>query len=350
MYRRNFIHWLLGLPAVAVSVRMDMSSNINPAPCGVRDSDIERMISLPPHSPHKLPLRVGLFGVVGQGVFQLDAVAKALDHPAKEVAIETNVERLRWCEAASSILISTHGSGWTTVRDVEAMARDRKAEILQLANGLDISFLLTGLNGTSGRGVTAVVGETLAECGVFTVAISPRRQSAEGINSLRSVADIVFQISDEVLMGEARRSRRHGWFDHYLTTLVPAALAQVCRVVIRVVGRAESRGLTTKHLRWLLRGNGFAAIGYAHGDGANGHVAALRAARASPLLDRDRLRQSSALMVCIEAKHGTVTQEDLHVVHEETRTIARNGARIQLCAFDNARIESDYRVTILSRG
>jgi len=54
-------------------------------------------------------LRVGMVGSVGIDLYYLDIVARDLNFPCREIAIETDIGRLRWCHADHSLLICDPG-------------------------------------------------------------------------------------------------------------------------------------------------------------------------------------------------------------------------------------------------
>lgn len=138
--------------------------------------------------------RVGVVGVVGVGVYFLDRVVQDLNFPCKTIAVETNMGRLRWCHAQDSILIDDNGPIPETFNDTRRMLHGWRSEFAKLVSSLDVAFILTGLNGTSGRGITSVVAETLGQLGVFTMAVLPGRREAEAVNSLRQLVDVASEI------------------------------------------------------------------------------------------------------------------------------------------------------------
>ncbi len=175
--------------------------------------------------PHE-PLRIGLVGVVGVGVYFLYQVARQFAYPCKTIAIETNTnnDRLRWCRPESSMLIGSHGETPATVMDAQRMGRDRRSEIAELVSDLDVAFLLSGLNGISGKGLALAVAETLGNSGVFTIAIVPGRREAAAVNSLRQVVDDAFEIPYPWEV--APRSQDLLWREH-----VAAAIARKCHEI-----------------------------------------------------------------------------------------------------------------------
>jgi hypothetical protein len=230
MNRRKFLCSLSSLSTVGLLFPSSFLLDQEARSTGVIDGgDRERSQDATQEKSHS-KIRIGIVGVVGQGVFHLDRVAQEVQYPCKKIAIETNVDRLRWCHPEHAILISDLGSHPTTVRDAQLMARDRKSEISRQLANLDLAFLLTGQNGAVGRGVTSVVAEALGELGVFTVAVSPRIQEDAAIASLRALTDVVFQVSERALMAKAQEIHKHRWFDLYFRRLVPEAMGSIVRM------------------------------------------------------------------------------------------------------------------------
>jgi cell division GTPase FtsZ len=161
-------------------------------------------------------------GVVGVGVYFLDRVVQDLNFPCKTIAVETNMGRLRWCHAQDSILIDDHGPIPETFNDTRRMLHDWRSEFAKLVSSLDVAFILTGLNGTNGRGITSVVAETLGQLGVFTMAVLPGRREAEAVRSLGRQVDGVFEIPYEPFWDQARTPQ--GW-----QKLLAAEVAKVFR-------------------------------------------------------------------------------------------------------------------------
>jgi cell division GTPase FtsZ len=210
---------------------------------------------------------------------------------------------------------------------------------------LDVAFILTGLHGITGKGVISVVAEALGELGVFTIAITPGLRNFESDRSLQRLVDVVFEVPWEVLMDEARTTRRCCW-----TELIPAAVAQICRVITFSLAKSGSIGIDADELRSVLRGDNASVVGYGNGDGVQGCLAAFQAACTSPLLGPDGVGSSRGLMVSVETRPGVHKEITTQIVRSRMREIARNGAKILVSAFENERLGSDYRVTILSRG
>jgi len=194
MDRRKLLYSLTSLSAASLAAPWLSSLEPNGGGSAEHGGD-ESSSRHQKYSPYE-PLRVGLVGVAGVGVYFLYRVARQLDYPCKTIAVETNYlnDRLGWCHPESSLLIGGHGEIPATITDAQRMGRDRRSEIAKLVSGLDVAFLLTGLNGISGKGLALAVAETLGESGVVTIAIVPGRREAHAVNSLRQLVDVAFEI------------------------------------------------------------------------------------------------------------------------------------------------------------
>lgn len=336
--RRKLLICLSSLPAASLAVSRVFS--LDPS----QESRAERS-ERDAQPPSDRQLRVGIVGVMGVGLYHLDRVAQNLNFPCKTIAIATNMARLRFSHAEHALLISDHGFKPATIREAQLMGRDRKSDISRLVSGLDVAFILTGLHGITGKGVTSVVAEALGELGVFTIAITPGRRDVESARSLQRLVDVVFEVPYEVLIDEACTTRRCCW-----TELIPAAVAQICRVITFSLAKLGSIGIDADELRSVLRGDNASVVGYGNGDGIEGCLAAFQAACTSPLLGPDGVGSSRGLIVSVETRPGVLKETDTQIVRSRMREIASDRAKILVSALEDESLRSDYRVTILSRG
>ena len=336
--RRKLLICLSSLPAASMAVPRVFS--LEPS----QESRAERS-ERDAQPPSDRQLHVGIVGVLGVGLCHLDRVAQDLNYPCKTIAFATDMARLRCSHADHALLISDHGFKPTTIREAQLMGRDRKSDISRLVSGLDVAFILTGLHGITGKGVTSVVAEALGELGVFTIAITPGLRYFEFSRSFQRLVDVVFEVPCEVLMNEARTTRRCCW-----TELIPAAVAQICRVITFSLAKSGSIGIDADELRSVLRGDNAAMAGYGNGDGVQGCLAAFQAAITSPLLGSDGVKASRGVMVSVETRPGVLKEKDTQIVRSTMRDVAKDRAKILVSAFENESLRSDYRITILARG
>jgi cell division GTPase FtsZ len=278
-------------------------------------------------------------------VFYLERVAQSFNYPCKKIAIVSNAAYLRWSHVEHAILIANHGLRPSTVREAQLIARERKSDISLLVSSLDVAFILTNLYSPADQGFSSVVAEALREAGVLTVTLKPTGREIEGYSSISSVADFGFEVPLNVIQRDAfphgRGTRGQRLCD---------AIAQICRVITFSLAKARPIGTGAGELRSILRGDNASAVGYGVGDGVEGCFAAFEAARKCPLLDPDKIRTSRGLMLTVEAKPGILKDKDTRRVRSTIAEIAKDLSKLHFSAFENEGLDSDYRVTILSRG
>lgn len=225
MNRRKLLYSLTSLTAASLAEPRMFSMESNRRVSADNGGD-ESSLRNRKYSQYE-PLRVGLVGVAGVGVYFLYRVAQQLLYPCKTIAIETrtNNHRLRWCRPESSLLIGESGQLAVSIMDAQRMGRDRRSEIAELVSGLDVAFLLPGLNGISGKGLAFAAAETLGESGVFTIALVPGRRETEAVNSLRRLVDVALEIPYPWQV--APGSQDVLWREHFAATI-----ALKCRAII----------------------------------------------------------------------------------------------------------------------
>jgi cell division GTPase FtsZ len=192
MNRRKFVSCLSWLSAADLIAQHLSSFDLNDRPSAEQAGSL----SYPANAKRSVneQLRIGMVGVAGIGVYFLDRVARQLDYPCRTIAIESSIDRLRWSHSEHLFLISSNGAFPAIVTEAQEMARNHGSDISKVISDLDVAFLLTGLNGNVGKGVTRAVAETLRQSGVFTIAIVPGRRESEAVRSLEQVVDVAIEI------------------------------------------------------------------------------------------------------------------------------------------------------------
>jgi hypothetical protein len=127
------------------------------------------------------------------------------------------------------------------------MVHDWRSEFAKLVSSLDVAFILTGLNGISGKRVSFVVAETLGQLGVSTMAVLPGRREAEAVRSLGRLVDVVLEIPYEPFWDRARAPQ--GW-----QKLLAAEVAKECRSATFSPSRRSSKRTDLARRAEILRG------------------------------------------------------------------------------------------------
>lgn len=226
MNRRKLLYSLMSVSAASLAAQCLLSVESNGRVSAEHSGD-ESSSRHQEYSPHET-LRVGLVGVAGAGVYFLYSAGRQLGYPHKTIAIETNYvhDRARWrhSEESSLLLLGGHDELPATIMDAHRMGRDRKSDIAKLVSGLDVVFLITGLNGISGKGIALAVAETLGESKLLTIAILPGRREAHAVDALRLLVHSAFEIPYPWQVAPGVQDRL--WRKH-----TAGAIAQKCREI-----------------------------------------------------------------------------------------------------------------------
>lgn len=187
-------------------------------------------------------------GSIGRAVF--DHPVSNLPYRPRTIAINTNAASLGLTHADGRILL---GDGVEPPHSPEDAAHLAHAAIQYIADGVtgfDVVFLVAGMGGATGTGISPVVAQILRGNEVMTLAcaITPfdweaerRRQvAAEGVRALRPQVDALIRVSNERYAGAAGE-------DLLLSSVLEKAPLEFWRCYRRATDLAIAR--TTGH-KW----------------------------------------------------------------------------------------------------
>src|SRR5208282_3480601 len=152
--------------------------------------------------PAKLPA-TKIFGVGGAGVGLLDALNGEDFAGAGFVAVNTEASSLAASSAALKIHLETRllrglGTGGDPERG-RAIAEEQFATLKTACEGVDVIFIVAGLGGGAGSGITPVLARAAKETGALVLVFVTlpfacegnrrQQQAQQGLDQLKSVAD-----------------------------------------------------------------------------------------------------------------------------------------------------------------
>ena len=157
--------------------------------------------------------KVKIIGVGGAGSAAVEHIAKSNFGDLPLAIVHTHARVLQQRTVENKVLIGinrTHGLG--TGGDFEiakVMAENELQALQQICAGTELVFLIAGLGGGTGTGLTPVLAKAAKESGALVIAMvtmpfdfeGPRRmkQAQNGLNTLRAVADAVISIPNQKL-------------------------------------------------------------------------------------------------------------------------------------------------------
>lgn len=156
-------------------------------------------------------LRVRIVGVGGAGCHVAEHIARTELGALPVSVVHTHARILRQNGVDHRVLIGTnrtHGLGSGGDADLaRVMAEEAAGDLRELVSETDLLFLICGVGGGTGTGVTPVVARAAKQAGalVIAVAITPfefeggrrLKQAQLGLQNLRSVADGVICLPNE---------------------------------------------------------------------------------------------------------------------------------------------------------
>jgi cell division GTPase FtsZ len=121
-----------------------------------------------PESEGEFP-RIGIVAVGGAGGAICNHLAASLPHLNRSIAIDTNAFALHRIKADHKILVGNGKRILTEPSIVRSLVKQVSDEIADAASGLDLVFILAGMGGATGCGISPIVAETLRKMNILTL-------------------------------------------------------------------------------------------------------------------------------------------------------------------------------------
>jgi len=259
------------------------------------------------------PLRIKIFGIGRAGVKVLEMLNAPEFVSAEKVAIGTDAPSLAGSSATAKVLLENRalrglGSGGDPDRG-RALAEEQVDQLRPLCLDAEVIFILTGLGGGAGTGISPVVARVAREAGALVLAfvITPfkcegtrRGQIAgEGLHHLQSGSDGLVCLPNE------RLSKLITAETSVLDAFAKgnALLADAIRGVWRLLTRKGLIEIRFADLAAVLRNrHSQCAFAVAEATGANRSEVVLAKLLEHPMLDSGEiLSQSSTILVSLTA-------------------------------------------------
>ena len=127
-----------------------------------------------PESDGEFP-RIGIVAVGGAGGAICNHLAASLPHLNRSIAIDTNPFALHRIKADHKIQVGNGKRILTEPSIARSLVKQVSEEIADAASGLDLVFILAGMGGATGCGISPIVAETLRKMNILTLgsAITP---------------------------------------------------------------------------------------------------------------------------------------------------------------------------------
>ena len=158
-------------------------------------------------------IQVKIFGVGSAGLNVLDQVARTTLPGTTLIAVNTDAESLATSSAPEKICLESNllrglGTGGDPERG-RAVAEQNVAKLKAACAGADVVFIVTGLGGGAGTGVSPLLAHAAKETGALVLAFATfpfdcegnrrQRQAQQGLQELKATADGVICLPNQKL-------------------------------------------------------------------------------------------------------------------------------------------------------
>jgi len=215
---------------------------------------------------------IRVIGVGGAGGIAINNMKKMARGEVTTAAVDTDKEDLDLIRCDCKILMGKHGSDNELETDTDTQtagkaAMESEGTIKGAIGKADIVFLVVGLGGKTGTGLSPVISRIAREVGALTVAIVTMpfsfegeirsRRANNGLFELKETSDCIFPIFNDQL-------RKFSNSDVTLKELFEKSDESICWIFRGISGLLHGRGLISldlEHVKAIIKMSGFAKFG-----------------------------------------------------------------------------------------
>jgi len=216
-------------------------------------------------------------------------------------------------------------------------------------------FVTAGMGGGTGTGAAPVIAKAARDMGILTVGIvtkpfyfegNKRKLAAEeGIEELRQCVDSLLVISNDRIKeihGNLPISKAFGYADDILTTA-----AKGIAEIITISGEIN---VDFEDIKNAMVGSGVSILGSGIAEGEDRAMRAVKTALNSPLLDDNKIKGASSLLVNISYGEDEVTMEEYSEINEYLQEEAGFDASLKCGLCQDEKLGNNIAVTVIATG
>ena len=305
------------------------------------------------------PAVIRVIGVGGAGGNALDTMIEAGVKGVEFIAVNTDIQDLRKCNASEKIQIGEEltrglgaGANPQTGQKAADADRDKLKEVVQDA---DMVFITAGLGGGTGTGASPVIAELAAGTEALTVAVVTRpfefegparsAQAEGGIKELRKVVDALITIPNDKLLGVADKNmpliEAFGKANDVLRQGVQSISDLITRVGLLNVDFADVKTVMTE--------SGSALMGIGIDAGENRAVRATEKAISSPLLEEASIEGARGVLVNLSGSMN-ITMHEVQEAMTPIRDAIDPDAIVVFGVIIDEELGDKVQVTVIATG
>ena len=302
------------------------------------------------------PAVIRVIGVGGAGGNAINTMMEAGVEGVEFVAVNTDIQDLRKCNAPEKVQIGHRGLGAGSNPQIAAQAANEDRDKLQaLVEGADMIFITAGLGGGTGTGASPVIAELAKSSAALTVAVVTKpfefearvrsAQAESGVKELKNVVDALITIPNQKLLDVVDRN----------TTLIEAfakandVLRQGVQSISDLITGVGLLNVDFADVETIMSDTGSALMGIGIDAGENRAVRATEKAISSPLLEEATIDGARGVLVNISGSNDL----GMHEVSEAMTPISDvidPDAIVVFGAFIDENLGDKMKVTVIATG
>ncbi len=306
--------------------------------------------------------KIKVIGVGGGGGNAINHMVNAGLQDIDFIAVNTDAQDLRRNQAPYLVQVGekiTKGLGVGGDPEKGRRAAEESKEKLKLIIGqTDLLFITAGMGGGTGTGVAPylaklakeIYGDDLLVVGVVTRPFSfegyvREKQADEGIKEMQKYVDSMIIVPNEKLFAniDAKTSTPDAF------KMVDEVLLQAVKGIAEVITKPGEVNIDFNDIRKVMCNSQKSLIGIGEASGPGRHLAAVKQAISSPLLENADIRGAKGFIVHFAANKDVTLMEQGEVMNL-IRQYASNDSIVMFGQSYDASLKDSFKVTVIATG
>ncbi len=306
--------------------------------------------------------KIKVIGVGGGGGNAINHMVSAGLKDIDFIAVNTDAQDLRRNQAPYLVQVGekiTKGLGVGGDPEKGRLAAEESKEKLKLIIGqTDLLFITAGMGGGTGTGVAPylaklakeIYGDDLLVIGVVTRPFNfegyvREKQAEEGIKEMQKYVDSMIIVPNEKLFAniDTKTSSKDAF------KMVDEVLLQAVKGISEVITKPGEVNIDFNDIRKVMSKSHKSLIGIGEASGPGRHLAAVKKAISSPLLENADIRGAKGFIVHFLADEDLTLMEQGEVMNL-IRQYASNDSIVMFGQSYDSSLKDTFKVTVIATG
>ncbi|MBR3631980.1 MAG: cell division protein FtsZ [Elusimicrobiaceae bacterium] len=306
--------------------------------------------------------KIKVIGVGGGGGNAINRMVSAGLQDIEFIAINTDAQDLRRNKAPYLVQVGeklTKGLGVGGDPEKGRLAAEESKEKLKLIIGqTDLLFITAGMGGGTGTGVAPYLaklakelyGDDLLVIGVVTRPFNfegyvRQKQADQGIKEMQKYVDSMIIVPNEKLFDniDTKTSSKDAY------KMVDEVLLQAVKGISEVITKPGEVNIDFNDIRKIMSKSQKSFIGIGEASGPGRHLAAIRKAVSSPLLENADIRGAKGFIVHFLANEDLTMMEQGEVMNV-IRQYSNNDTIVMFGQSYDSSLKDTFKVTVIATG